>query len=167
MDKINIRQLVDHETCTYTYVLWCANTYEAAIIDPVLEQVSRDLDYINKLKLNLKYIFETHVHADHITGASALRNKTNAKICYGSKAGVQGADILFKDNDEIKLGNFLIRVMHTPGHTRGCVSYYVDGFIFTGGASDWIFRNTEFSHRWIMRWFIPSEFGRNRDGLQT
>ena len=132
MDKINIRQLFDIDTCTYTYVLWDNLTSEGLIIDPVLEQLDRDINYLSKLQINLKYILETHVHADHITSASKLREKTSAKICYGSASGVKGADILFKDNDELKIGNHIINVIHTPGHTAGCVSYYIDGFIFTG-----------------------------------
>ena len=75
MIKINIKQLFDYYTWTYTYLLWDSKTLEAIIIDPVLEQVDRDLDIIKKLKLNLTHVFETHVHADHITAASKLREK--------------------------------------------------------------------------------------------
>ena len=132
MDKLNVRQLFDIDTCTYTYVLWDDLTSEGLIIDPVLEQLDRDVNYLNKLQIDLKYILETHVHADHITAASKLRSKTSAKICYGSQTGVKGADILFADNDQISLGQHIVKVIHTPGHTNGCVSYYVDGFIFTG-----------------------------------
>ena len=132
MDKINIRQLFDYDTWTYTYLIWTDISTDAIIIDPVLEQVERDLDYLKKLKLNLKYIFETHVHADHITGASKLKDITSAKICYGSKTGVKGADILLNDDDELNIGDNKIKVHHTPGHTDGCVSYYIDGYIFTG-----------------------------------
>ena len=129
---MNIRQLIDNETCTYTYILWDSDTLEAVIIDPVLDQVKRDLDYINKLNLNLKYIIETHVHADHITGALKIKNVTSAEICYGSKTGVNGADILLGDNDTLRIGSVIITALHTPGHTSGCTSYYVDGYIFTG-----------------------------------
>ncbi len=129
---MNIRQLIDIETCTYTYILWDSKSLDAVIIDPVLEQVSRDLDYINKLNLNLRYILETHVHADHITGATKIKTNTNAEICYGSKTGVSGADILLNDNDTLNIGLIMIQALHTPGHTSGCTSYYVDGYIFTG-----------------------------------
>ena len=105
---MNIRQLIDNETCTYTYILWDNKTRDALIIDPVLEKVDRDLDYLKKLNLNLKFIFETHIHADHITGASEIRNRTNAKICYGSKTGVKGADVLLNDNDVISIGSISI-----------------------------------------------------------
>ena len=118
MDKLNIRQLFDIDTCTYTYVLWDDLTSEGLIIDPVLEQLDRDVNYLNKLQINLKYILETHVHADHITSASKLRNKTSAKICYGSESGVKGADILFADNDQISLGAHIVK-----GLTQSTIKY--------------------------------------------
>ena len=104
MNKIHVKQLFDYDTWTYTYILW-NSALDAIIIDPVLEQTQRDLDVIDKLGLNLKYIFETHVHADHITGASILKDKTSAKICYGEMAKVKGADILFRDQEKFFLGN--------------------------------------------------------------
>jgi glyoxylase-like metal-dependent hydrolase (beta-lactamase superfamily II) len=129
---MKIKQLFDHDTCTYTYLLWDESTKNSIIIDPVLEQLDRDINLINKLKLKLIYIFETHVHADHITAASKLKEFSNAKICYGSKTGVDGADILFNDGDKINLGKYEIIAIYTPGHTSGCVSYYIQGSIFTG-----------------------------------
>ena len=131
---MNVKQLIDLSTCTFTYLLYSTKNKEALIIDPVFEQVERDLDLIKKLNLNLIYILETHVHADHITGASKIKEKTNAKICYGSKTGVKGADIFLNDGDKILLSDFEILTIHTPGHTNGCVSYYVDNKIFSGDA---------------------------------
>ena len=131
VNKISIKQLFDYDTCTYSYILWDYSSKDAVIIDPVLEQINRDLDLIKKLELNLLYIFETHVHADHITGASKLREKTKAKICYGSKTGVKGADLLLDHNATIEFGSFKIKVLHTPGHTSGCVCYFIDGYIIT------------------------------------
>ena len=132
MNKIKIKQLFDYDTWTYTYLLWDESTKESIIIDSVNEQLDRDIVLINKLKLKLLYIFETHVHADHITAASKLKELTNAKICYGSKTGVDEADILFEDGDKINFGKHEITAIHTPGHTGGCVSYYIQGSIFTG-----------------------------------
>ena len=82
MNLIKVRQLFDYDTWTYTYLLWCDQTKKCLLIDPVLEQVERDLALIKKLELNLEYVVETHVHADHITAASAIRNKSNAKKRY-------------------------------------------------------------------------------------
>jgi glyoxylase-like metal-dependent hydrolase (beta-lactamase superfamily II) len=129
---MKIKQLFDYDTWTYTYLLWDESTKNSIIIDPVLDQLDRDINLLNKLKLKLMYIFETHVHADHITAASKLKEFSNAKICYGSKTGVDGADILFSDGDKINLDKHEIIVIHTPGHTSGCVSYYLEGSIFTG-----------------------------------
>lgn len=132
MNKISIRQLFDYDTWTFTYVLWDKNNKDAILIDPVLEQAQRDLELISKLDLELKYILETHVHADHITAASILREKTGAKVCYGSKTGVEGADIMMDDGHIINFHGHEIHAIHTPGHTDGCTSYYVHGCIFTG-----------------------------------
>ena len=132
MNSIKVRQLFDYDTWTYTYLVWCDETNACLLIDPVLEQVDRDLELVNRLGLSLKYVFETHVHADHITGASIIRDRENVELCYGSKTGVNGADILFDDGAEFNIGNCSIKVIHTPGHTSGCTSYYVDGYIFTG-----------------------------------
>ncbi len=132
MNSIKVRQLFDYDTWTYTYLLWCEETKKCLLIDPVLEQVDRDLKLIEKLKLSLEYVVETHVHADHITGSDRIRSKTNTKIVYGSKTGVEGADIYLDDNEILSLGNHNIKAIHTPGHTSGCTSYYIEGYIFTG-----------------------------------
>jgi len=132
MNSIKVRQLFDYDTWTYTYLLWCDQTKKCLLIDPVLEQVDRDLELIDKLGLKLEYILETHVHADHITGADTIRSKSKTKIVYGSRAGVNGADILLNDNEVLSFGNHTIKAIHTPGHTIGCTSYYINGFIFTG-----------------------------------
>ena len=75
MNSIKVRQLFDYTTWTYTYLLWCEETKKCLLIDPVLEQVDRDLGLINQLGLKLEYVLETHVHADHITGADTIRTK--------------------------------------------------------------------------------------------
>ena len=101
MTNLNIKQLFDYDTWTFTYLLWDNDSASVVIIDPVLEQTDRDLDLIKKLGLELTHILETHVHADHITGASILKEKTGAKIYYGSKTGVVGADFLLDDGSRI------------------------------------------------------------------
>jgi len=132
MNSIKVRQLFDYNTWTYTYLLWCEETKKCLLIDPVLEQVDRDLELIKKLQLNLEYVIETHVHADHITGSGKIQSKTSAKIVYGSKTGVEGANIYLNDDEILVLGNHNIKAIHTPGHTSGCTSYYIPGYIFTG-----------------------------------
>ncbi len=132
MNSIKVRQLFDYDTWTYTYLLWCEETKKCLLIDSVLEQVDRDLKLIEKLELSLEYVVETHVHADHITGSDTIRSKTNTKVVYGSKTGVEGADIYLDDSQMLSLGNHNIKAIHTPGHTSGCTSYYIEGYIFTG-----------------------------------
>lgn len=74
------RQLFDEKTWTYTYILADSDTHEAIIIDPVRDQVERDMRLITELGLTLRYILDTHIHADHITGSGLLREKTGAQI---------------------------------------------------------------------------------------
>jgi glyoxylase-like metal-dependent hydrolase (beta-lactamase superfamily II)/rhodanese-related sulfurtransferase len=133
-----IRQLFDEATWTYTYLLADPDKRIAILIDPVLEQVERDTKLIQELGLQLDYILETHVHADHITGASQLRTRLGAKTVFGSETTVGCADILIDDGDILEFGAFQVEARSTPGHTAGCMSYIVrDGekiHAFTGDA---------------------------------
>ncbi|MFN4152607.1 MAG: MBL fold metallo-hydrolase [Candidatus Sericytochromatia bacterium] len=129
------RQLFDTETSTYTYLLADEKTKEAMLIDSVLEKVDRDLKLIEQLGLNLKYLAETHVHADHITGVAKIKEKhSNAKSILFKNSGVICADILSEDGQEFNLGEYSVKVLSTSGHTDGCVSYYTNGMVFTGDA---------------------------------
>jgi sulfur dioxygenase len=129
---MKIRQLFDYDTWTYTYLVWDESTKEAAVIDSVLEQVDRDYQHIEELGLNVKYLLETHIHADHITGAGPLRKKTGAQIVVHKNSGSECADILAVENDTFTLGEQMIKVLHTPGHTNNDITYLIDGAAFTG-----------------------------------
>ena len=129
---IKTRQLFDQDTCTYTYLIFDDESKEAVIIDPVLENFTRDTTLIKKLGLTLVGVLETHVHADHITAANKIRHYMNVKIYFGSKSGVKGADVLLDDGDQINLGKENITAIHTPGHTKGSITYYIDNKLFTG-----------------------------------
>ena len=129
-----LRQLFDRESSTYTYLLADEKTSEAAIIDPVKEQFERDVVLIKQLGLKLKYVLETHVHADHITSSGQLREAFSAKVALHENSGAKCADMLLKDNDVLKLGDIEIKVMHTPGHTNADISYLVENYVFTGDA---------------------------------
>lgn len=119
------RQLFDRESCTYTYLLGDPATREAALVDTVSEHVARDLGLIEELGLKLTSIFETHVHADHVTGAGELRKRTGA-VCHVPRlGGAPCADVPLGDGDEVSVGAVRLRVLATPGHTNGCVSYLV------------------------------------------
>jgi glyoxylase-like metal-dependent hydrolase (beta-lactamase superfamily II) len=131
---LEIRQLFDSETSTYTYLVWDGLTREAVLIDSVKGQVERDLRLIRELDLNLKYLLETHIHADHITGAAQLREATSAKAVIHENANNDCADLLVKDGDTLSLGKHLISILHTPGHTNTDISYLINGAVFTGDA---------------------------------
>jgi sulfur dioxygenase len=128
------RQLFDYETYTYTYLLADEDTREAILIDPVKEQLERDLKLIKELKFDLKYSLETHVHADHITSANDIRESTGAKTVVSFKANVECADIRIQDSETLDFGRYSLKAFYTPGHTDTCMSYLVNNMIFTGDA---------------------------------
>jgi len=116
------RQLFDHESSTYTYLLADDETREAALIDPVLEQADRDLELVRQLDLELVHVLETHVHADHVTAAARLREKTGAHTVTG-RPGPECADVHVGEGDVVRFGRVALRVLATPGHTDDSVSY--------------------------------------------
>ncbi|ROR32857.1 MBL fold metallo-hydrolase [Inmirania thermothiophila] len=126
------RQLFDPESSTYTYLLGEAG--EAVLIDPVREQAGRDLALLARLGLRLVWSLDTHVHADHVTAAALLQARTGCATAVGQRAGVACADRLLAEGDEIRFGGEVIRVLETPGHTAGCVSYLWRDRLFTGDA---------------------------------
>lgn len=134
MGRLLFQQLFEKESSTYTYLLADAATREAVILDPVRETVARDLKLIRELDLKLRYVLETHVHADHVTGAGALREATGAKIGLARAAGVATADLPLDDGARIGFGQLALQVIATPGHTDGCLSYYLGDRVFTGDA---------------------------------
>lgn len=128
------RQLFDQASSTYTYLLGDAVTHEAVLIDPVKAHNDLYLSLLNEQKLSLSYILETHVHADHITGASALRAVTGALTAMSAQAGTSCADVQLHDGDVLTFGSEQIKALATPGHTAGCISYLWRDRVFTGDA---------------------------------
>ncbi len=128
------RQLIDAESQTYTYLLGDPWSHEAVIIDPVRENIERDLSFLEQLGLKLIYTLETHVHADHVTGGALLRQATGCKVILSQATGVSSADILVSDGDAVRFGLQALEVRATPGHTAGCVSYVAANhpYAFTG-----------------------------------
>jgi sulfur dioxygenase len=128
------RQLFDPTSSTYTYLLGDAG--EALLIDPVFEQVRRDLALVRELGLTLVATLDTHVHADHITAAWLLRQRTGSRIGVAAVAGAQNADLPLNDGDRIAFGSRHLEVRATPGHTDGCLSFVLDDhtMAFTGDA---------------------------------
>lgn len=128
------RQLFDPETSTYTYLLGCDQTLRALLIDPVASEVEGYQSLIQSTGLTLVYTLETHVHADHISGSGLLREHLNSKSVVHRDSGALCADLLVTDGVPLQLGSLEIRVLHTPGHTAGCVSYLMHDRVFTGDS---------------------------------
>ncbi len=126
------RQLFDPESSTLTYLIADDVTHEAVIIDPVLEQVERDLKLVREHGLVLKYTLETHVHADHVTGAASLKQATGAQTAVSRGCEAAGYDRQLDDGDVILFGHEEISVIATPGHTGGSVSFLWRDRVFTG-----------------------------------
>ena len=133
-NPVQMRQLFDPETSTYSYLIFDGATKEAILIDSVIEQHDRDLKLIKELDLKLLYLVETHVHADHITGADKMRAATGAKVVLGKAAAIECADILLGNGEELTFGAFKLKGLATPGHTAGCTSYTCGNMAFTGDA---------------------------------
>lgn len=131
------RQLFDRETSTYTYLLADETTREALLIDPVREQIERDLQVLSELDLKLVHTLETHVHADHIAGSGMLRQRVGSRSIMSEDAGADCADIMATDGQVFEIGAIYIEARKTPGHTDGCISFVVNapdepGRVFTG-----------------------------------
>lgn len=129
------RQLFDSETSTYTYLIADPATQEAALVDPVLEQVERDRQLLTELGLTLKYCLETHIHADHVTGAAQLREATGCARIVPEHARVDCANHLIRDGERLQLGSVQIEAIATPGHTDSHMAYLINStHLLTGDA---------------------------------
>jgi glyoxylase-like metal-dependent hydrolase (beta-lactamase superfamily II)/rhodanese-related sulfurtransferase len=120
------RQLFDPQSSTYTYLLADETSRQAVLVDPVFEQVRRDSALVDELGLKLNWTLETHVHADHVTGAWLLRERLGSKIALAAASGAEGADRYLQPGDRVEFGKRWLEVRATPGHTNGCVTYVVD-----------------------------------------
>lgn len=129
------RQFFDPESSTYTYLIADFCTKDAALVDTVLEQNQRDLEILKDLGLNLRYCMETHIHADHITGAGQLRQQTGCHILIPYNSSVQAADRVLRDGDVLSLGQVRIKAIATPGHTDSHLAYLINStHLLTGDA---------------------------------
>ena len=131
---IIFRQLFDPQSSTYTYLLGDNRTKEAVLIDPVFEHVSRDAALLVELGLRLVCTLDTHVHADHVTGAWMMKQKLGSIIAMPAESGAQGADRYLAHGDRVAFGGRHLQVRATPGHTPGCLTYVQDdeSIAFTG-----------------------------------
>ena len=131
---VNDQQDIDDRAESRTYIVADHLSGRAAIIDAVIENVDRDLRILKELGLTLVFAVETHIHADHITGASMIKDRTGAQIVYGGGAEdvVIGADLFLHDGQKLRIGDTRLQALATPGHTDGCTSYVLPGAVFTG-----------------------------------
>ena len=131
------KQLFERESCTYTYLIADSKTKEAAIIDAVDIMIERDTALLKELELNLKFIIETHIHADHITSACPLKKfYPKARIVMGMEnvSAEACSDIMAGEGHILNIGKYEITAIETPGHTLGCMSYLVENKVLTGDA---------------------------------
>jgi glyoxylase-like metal-dependent hydrolase (beta-lactamase superfamily II) len=132
------RQLFEPISSAYTYLIACDVTREAALIDPVLETVDRDLALLDELGLKLKYTIETHIHADHVTGADSLRDRAGSKAAVPEKSEARQVDLPIREGEPIMIGTLRLDPLYTPGHTDDHHVYVLesaDGVrVFTGDA---------------------------------
>ena len=131
------RQLFDPESSTYTYLIADTHLREAVLVDSVLTQVDRDLKLLCELGLTLRYCLETHIHADHITGAERLREATGCERVVPAHAHVSCTTRYIDDGELLTLGDVLIEAIATPGHTDSHMAYLVDG---DRAIADWSIR---------------------------
>ena len=126
------KQEFDTKTSTYTYIIASAKGREALIIDPVLENVKDYISILKELDLKLVKVIDTHIHADHITGASKLKQVTSCTTIMGEHTPADTVEIKVKDSEIIDIDNLKIRSMYTPGHTSDSYSFLLDNYLFTG-----------------------------------
>ena len=126
------KQLFDQKSSTYTYLITSSKGREALIIDPVIENVSDYIILLKELDLRLVKVIDTHIHADHVTGASKLKDITKCSIIMGDHTPADAVEIKVKDDEYINLENLKIRAMYTPGHTSDSYSFLMDNYLFSG-----------------------------------
>jgi sulfur dioxygenase len=128
------KQLFDKKSSTFTYLIASSKGREALIIDPVLENVDLYINLLKNLNLKLVKVIDTHIHADHITGASKLNKETSCSIIMGEHTPAESVQIKIKDDEIINIDNLEIKAIHTPGHTEDSYSFLMNEYLFSGDA---------------------------------
>ena len=127
-----LKQVFDKKSSTYTYLIASSKGREALIIDPVLENVEVYIKLLKDLDLKLVKVIDTHIHADHVTGASKLKNITKCSTIMGDHTPAESVEIKVKDDEYINLDNLKIRAIYTPGHTSDSYSFLMNNHLFSG-----------------------------------
>ncbi|MBC7994656.1 MAG: MBL fold metallo-hydrolase [Rhizobacter sp.] len=128
------RQLFEPLSSTYTYLLGCESTGQALLIDPVVNSIERDLAAIQALGLMLACTIDTHIHADHITGALHLKERTGCRTAAPAMERLPCADLGVEEGQPLQFGEIVLQPLHTPGHTDSHHAYVLGGRVFTGDA---------------------------------
>jgi glyoxylase-like metal-dependent hydrolase (beta-lactamase superfamily II) len=128
------RQLFEPLSSTYTYLIGCPVTGQALLIDPVVNCIDRDLALLQQLGLALALTLDTHIHADHITGALHLRERTGCRIGTPAMDRLPCTDLAVEEGLPVQLGSLTLQALHTPGHTDGHHAYLLGERVFTGDA---------------------------------
>jgi len=128
------RQLFEPLSSTFTYVLGCADTGAAVLIDPVVNSIERDLAELQRLRLTLAFTLDTHIHADHITAALQLKQRTGSRIAAPAIDSLPCADVGIVEGTPLQVGGLRLEPLHTPGHTDGHFAYALPDRVFTGDA---------------------------------
>jgi glyoxylase-like metal-dependent hydrolase (beta-lactamase superfamily II) len=126
------KQEFDTKSSTYTYIIASAKGREAVVIDPVIENVDSYIKILNELNLKLVKVIDTHIHADHVTGASKLQKVTDCTTLMGEHTPADTVDIKVKDGEMIDVDSLKIKSLYTPGHTSDSYSFLLDNYLFTG-----------------------------------
>ncbi len=126
------KQVFDEKSSTYTYIIASAKGREAVIIDPVIENVESYIKLLQELDLKLVKVIDTHIHADHVTGASKLKQVTNCSTLMGEHTPADAVEIKVKDDEIIKIDQIEIKAMYTPGHTSDSYSFLMKNYLFSG-----------------------------------
>ena len=126
------RQLFDKKSSTFSYLIASAKGREALIIDPILENVNEYIDLLKELDLKLVKVIDTHIHADHITGASKLNTETDCSTILGENTPADSVQIKVKNDEIINIDSLKIRTIYTPGHTSDSYSFLLNNYLFSG-----------------------------------
>tara|TARA_B100000902_G_scaffold397044_1_gene459644 strand:+ start:1319 stop:1999 length:681 start_codon:yes stop_codon:yes gene_type:complete len=126
------KQLFDRKSSTYTYFIASSKGREALIIDPVIENVDEYIKLLESLDLKLVKVIDTHIHADHVTGANELKKKTECVTIMGEHTPTDAVEIKVKDDEIIQLDHLKIRALYTPGHTSDSFSFLMNNYLFSG-----------------------------------
>ena len=126
------KQLFDNKSSTYTYLISSGKGREALIIDPVIENVTKYINVLKELDLKLVKVIDTHIHADHVTGASKLKDVTKCSTIMGAHTPAESVEIKVKDEEYINLDNLKFRAIYTPGHTSDSYSFLMNNHLFSG-----------------------------------